>query len=97
MGCNYKNDRMRSIRFQGQALNVTVTQVYAPTTDAEENIVDQFYEDLLVLPRSTPKTDDIFIVGDWNAKVRNHTVDGVTGKFGVSKTNEAGQRFLKNC
>ena len=68
-GCNLKNDRMISVRFQGKPFNATVIQVYAPITDAEEAEIDQFYEDLQDLLELTPKKDVLFIIGDWNAKV----------------------------
>ncbi|XP_049946671.1 craniofacial development protein 2-like [Schistocerca serialis cubense] len=97
IGCKYKNDRMMSIRLQGQPLNITVIQVYAPTTDAEKEIIDQFYGDLQELLLSTPKKDIVFIVGDWNAKVGNEAVEGITGKYGLGTTNEAGQRLLEFC
>ncbi|XP_068083183.1 craniofacial development protein 2-like, partial [Anabrus simplex] len=97
MGCNFKTDRMMSVRFQGQPFNITVIQIYAPTTEAEEEDIDQFYEDLRELLQLTPKKDVVFIIGDWNAKVGNQTVDGVTGKFGLGTTNEAGQRLLEFC
>ena len=69
LGCNLKNDRMISVRFQGKSFNITVIQVYAPTSNAEEAEVEWFYEDLQKLPELTPKKDVFFITGDWNAKV----------------------------
>ena len=69
LGCNLKNDRMISFRFQGKPFNITVIQVYAPTSNAEEAEVERFYEDLQDLLELTPKKDVLFIVGDWNAKV----------------------------
>ena len=66
---NLKNDRMISIRFQGKPLNITVIQVYAPTSNAEETEVERYYEDLQDLLELTPKKDVLFIIGDWNAKV----------------------------
>ena len=69
LGCNLKNDRMISVRFQGKPFNVTVIQVYAPTSNAEEAEVEQFYENLQDLLEVTPKKDVLFITGDWNAKV----------------------------
>ena len=68
-GCNLKNDRMISVHFQGKPFNITVIQVYAPTSIAEEAEVGWFYEDLKDLLGLTPKKDVIFIIGDWNAKV----------------------------
>ena len=78
LGCNLKNDRMISVRFQGKPFNITVIQAYAPTSNAEEAEVERFYEDLLEL---TPKKDVIFIIEDWNAKVGSQETPGVTGKY----------------
>ena len=69
LGCNLKNDRMISVRFQGKPFNITVIQVYAPTSNAEEAEVEWFYEDLQDLLEITSKTDVPFIIGDWNTKV----------------------------
>ena len=66
--CNLKNYRMISVHFQGKPLNITVIQVYAPTSNAEEAEVEQFYEDLQDLLELTPKKDVLFIIRDWNAK-----------------------------
>ena len=73
---------MLLVHFQGKPLNITVTQVYTPTTDAEEAEVEQFYEDLQDLLELTPKKDVLFIIGYWNAKVGSQEIPGVTGKFG---------------
>ena len=77
-----KNDRMISVRFQGKPFNITVIQVYAPTSNAEEVEIERFYEDLQDLLEPTPKQDVPFITGDWNAKVGSRETPGVTGKFG---------------
>ena len=69
LGCNLKNDRMISVCFQGKPFSITVIQVYAPTSNAEEAEVEQFYEDLQDLLELTPKKDVLFITVDWNAKV----------------------------
>ena len=69
LGCNLKNDRMISVRFQGKPFNITVIQVYGPTSNTEEAEVEWFYEDLQDLLELTPKKDVLFIIGDWNAKV----------------------------
>ena len=69
LGCNLKSDRMISIRFQGKPFNITVIQVYAPTSNTEEAEVERFYEDLQDLLGLTPKKDVLFIIGNWNAKV----------------------------
>ena len=84
---------MISVCFQGKPFNITVTQVYAPTSNAEEAEVERFYEDLKDLLELTPKKDVLFIMGDWNAKVGTQT-PGVTGKFGLGIRNEAGQRLI---
>ena len=68
LGGNLKNDRMVSVHFQGKPFNITVIQVYAPTSDAEEAEVEWFYEALQHLLELTPKKDVLFIIGDWNAK-----------------------------
>ena len=81
---------MISVHFQHKPFNITVIQVYAPTTNAEEAEADQFYEDLLEL---TPKKDVFFIIGGWNAKVGSQEIPGVPGKFGLAVQNEAGQRL----
>ena len=69
LGCNLKNDRMISVCFQGKPFNITVIQVYAPASNAEEAEVEWFCEDLQDLLELTPKKDVLFIIGDWNAKV----------------------------
>ena len=83
---------MISIRFQGKPFNITLIQVCAPTSNAEEGEVERFYEDLQNLLELTPKKDVLFIIGDWNAKVGSQETPGVTGKFGLGVWNEAGQR-----
>ena len=69
LGCNLKNDRMISVRFQSKPFSITVIQVYAPTSNAKEAEVERFYENLQDLLELTPKKDVLFIIGDWNAKV----------------------------
>ena len=93
LGCNLKNDRMISVCFQGKPFNITVIQVYALTSNAEEAKVERFCEGLQDLPERTPKIDVLFILGDWNAKVGSKETPGVTGKFGLGVQNEAGQRL----
>ena len=86
-----QNDRMISLCLQGKPFNITVIQVYAPTSNAKEAEVERFYEDLQDLLEQTPKKDVLFIIGDWNAKVGSQETPGVTGKFGLGIWNEAGQ------
>ena len=81
---------MISVRFQNKPFNITVIQVYAPTTNAEEVKVERFYEDIQDLLELTTKKDVLFIIGDWNAKVGSQGKPGVTGKFGLGIWNEAG-------
>ena len=88
-GCNLKNNRMISVRFQGKPFTITVIQVNAPATNAEEAKVKWFYEDLQDLLELTPKKDILFIIGDWNAKIGSQEIPGVTGKFGLGVQNEA--------
>ena len=84
---------MISVHFQSKLFNITVIQVYAPTSNAEEAEVEWFYEDLQDVLELTPKKDVLFIIGDWNAKVKNQEIPGVTGKFGLGVQNEAGQKL----
>ena len=88
---------MISVHFQGKQFNITVIQVYTPTNNAEEAEVEQFYEDLQELLELTPKRDVLFIIGDWNAKVRSQETPGVTGKFDLGVQNEAEQRLIEFC
>ena len=81
--CNLKNDRMISVRFQDKPFNITVSQVYAPTSNTEEAEVEQLYEDLQDLLELKPKKDVLFIIGNWNAKVGSQETPGITGKFGL--------------
>ena len=97
LGCNLKIDRMISVHFQRKSFNITVIQVYAPTSNAEEAEVERFYEDLQDLLEPTPKKDVLFIIGDWSAKVGSQELPGVTGKFGLGVQNEAGQRLIEFC
>ena len=90
--------RRISVCFQGKPFNITVIQVYAPTSNAEKTEVEQFYEDLQDLVELTPKKRCPFlIIGDWNAKVGSQERPGVTGKFGLGVQNEAGQRIIEFC
>ena len=86
---------MQSQCFQGKPFNITVIQVYAPTSNAEEAEVERFYEDLQDLLELTPKKDVLFIIGDWNAKVGGQEIPGVTGKFLLGVQNEAGKRLIR--
>ena len=88
---------MISVRLQGKPFNITVIQVYAPTSNAEETEVERFYEDLQDLLELTSPKDVLFIIGDWNAKARSQETPGVTGKFGLGLWNEAGQRLIGFC
>ena len=86
---------MISVHFQGKPFNITVIQVYAPTTNAEEAEVERLYEDLQDHLELTPKKDVLFSIGDWNAKVGSQETPGVTGKFGLGIRNETGQRLIE--
>ena len=88
---------MISVQFQGKPFNITVIQVYAPTSNTEEAEVEQFYEDLQDLFELTSKKDVFFIIADWNAKVGSQETPGVTGKFGLGIRNDAGQRPIEFC
>ena len=97
LGCNLKNDRMISIHFQGKSFNITVIQICAQTSSAEEAEVEWFYEDIQDLLELTPQKDALFIIRDWNAKVGSQEIPGVTGKFSLGVQNEAGQRLIEFC
>jgi len=81
---------MISVHFQGISFNITVIQVYALTSKAEEAEIEWFCEDLQDLLELTPQKDVLFIIGDWNAKVGSQEIPGVIGKFGLGVQNEAG-------
>ena len=88
---------MISVHFQDKPFNITIIQVYALTSKAEEAEVERFYEDLQDLLELTPKKDVFFIIGDWNAKVGSQETPGVTGKFDLGIWNEAGQKLIEFC
>ena len=88
---------MISVCFQGKPFNITVIQAYTPTSNAEEEEIEWFYEDLQDILELTSKKDVLFIIGDWNAKVRSQETPGVTGKFGLGVQNEVGQRLIDFC
>ena len=83
-----------SVRFQGKPFTITVIQVYAPTSNAEEAEVERFYEDLQDLLELTPKKDVLYITGEWNAKVGSQEIHGVTGKFGLGYKTKQGKGFF---
>ena len=85
------------VHFQGKPFNITVIQVYFPTTNVKEAEVEQFYEDLQDLLELTHQKDVVFITADWNAKVGSQETPGVTGKYGLGMWNEAGQRLTEFC
>ena len=97
IGLNLKNDRMISIRLQGKPFNITVIQVYDPTSNAEEAEVERFYEDIQYLLELTPKKDILFTIRDWNAKIESQKIPGVTDKFGFPLQNESGKRLIEFC
>ena len=88
---------MISVHFQGKTFNITVTQVYAPTSNTEEAEVEQFYEELQDLLELTPKKDVLFIIGDWNTKVGSQETRGIRGNFGLGIQNELGKRLIEFC
>ena len=88
---------MISVHFQGKPFSITVIQVYAPSSNAEEAEFEWFYEDLQELLEITPQKDVLFNIGDWNAKVGCQEIPGITGKFGLGVQNEAGQKLTEFC
>ena len=97
LGFNLKHDRKISVCFQGKPFNITVSQVYAPTSNVEEAEVEWFCEDLEDLLELTPKKDVLFIIGGWNAKLGSQEIPEVTGKSGLGVQKEAGQRLTEFC
>ena len=97
LGCNLKDNRMISVRFQGKPFNIMVSQVCALTSSTEEAEVEQFYENIQDLLELKPPKDVIFTIGDWNAKIGSQETPGVTGKFGLGIQNKVGQRLLEFC
>jgi len=97
LGCSLKNNRMISVCFRGKPFNITVIQVYAPNSNAEEAEVEWFCEDLQDLLELTPKKDVLFIIGDWNAKVGSQETPRVSGIFGLGIGNEAGRSLIEFC
>ena len=93
--------KMISVHLQGKPFNITVIQVYAPTSNAEEAKVEWFYEDLQDLLELTPQKDALFIIGDWNAKVGSQEIPGITDKFGLGVTEQsrakANRILLREC
>ena len=85
---------MISVHSQRKPFNITVIQVYAPTSNTEEAEVERFYEDLQDLLELTPKKHILFVIGDWNAKVGSQEIPGVTGKVGLGSQNEAGEKLI---
>ena len=92
-----KNDRMISVHLQGKPFNITIIQIYNPSSNTKEAEVEWFYEDLQDLLEWTPKKDVFFIIGDCNKKVRSQETLGVAGKFGLGVQNEAWQRLTEFC
>ena len=88
---------MISVRLQGKPFNITVIQVYALASNAEEAEVESFYEGLQDLLELTPQKDVLFTIGDWNAKVGSQETPGVAGKFSPAVQSEAGQRLTEFC
>ena len=89
LGCNLKNDKMNIVGFQSKPFNITVIQIYAPTTNAKKTEVEWFYEDLQDLLEIMPKKFVLVFIGDWNVKAGSQELPGVTGKFGFGVQNEA--------
>ena len=96
LGCSLKNGKMISVCFQGKAFNITVIQVYAPTTNIKEAETERFYEDLQDLPEVTPKKDVLFIIGDWKVKIGSQEIPG-QASLGLGVQNEAGQKLTEFC
>ena len=94
--CSLKNDRTIFVYFQGKPFNITVIQVYAPTTNAEESMLNGCMKTYKTL-ELTPQKDILFIIGDWNGKVGSQEIPGVSGKFGLGVQKQAGQMLTEFC
>ena len=88
---------MISVHFQDKPFNITVVQVYAPTSNAEEAEVEWFYEDLQDILELIPKKGVLLTIGDWNAKVESQETPGLTGKFVLGVQSDTGQRLIEFC
>ena len=95
--CNFNNDRMISVCFQGKPFSIKVIQVYALNSNVEEAKIEWFYEELQDSLELTPENDVLFIIGDWNAKVGSQEIPGETGKFSLGVQNEAGKKLIEFC
>ena len=91
LGCSLKNNRKISVRFQGKPFNITVIQVYAPTSNTEKAEVERFYEDLQDLLELTPQKVVLFIIGYWNAQLGSQETRGVTGKLALDYSMKRGK------
>ena len=97
LGCNLKDERLISVRFQGKQFNIMIIHAFAPVRNAEEAEVEWHYEDLQDLLELISKKDVLFITGDWNAKVGSQETHGVSRKFGLGVQNEPRQRLIEFC
>ena len=91
------NDRIMAIQIRGKPLNLTLIQVYAPTTDATEDEIELFYAEIHKTLKQTSKKDIVYLMGDFNAKVGNKEETNIIGKFGLGERNEAGERLFQFC
>ena len=97
IGFNPVNNRISTIRIQCKLINITVVQVYAPTSSSEEEDIAAFYETVQSVIEHTPSGDSLYISGDWNAKVGKYISNGVTGNFGLGERNERGDQLVEFC
>ena len=97
LGYNIVNDRIITLKLQGHPFNTSIIQIYAPTTDAYDDVIEQVYTELQEVLDNIPKKDMLFLIGDWNAKVGNIEEKGVTGRFGLGEQNAAGERLIEFC
>ena len=97
MGSNPVSDRIATIRLQCKPVNMTVLQVYAPTSTAEEGDMEEFYEKVQHVVDETPRGDVLYVIGDWNGKVGQDETNGTTGRFGLGERNERGDQLVEFC
>ena len=97
MVLNPVNDRIATIRIQCKPINITVVQVYAPTSSSVEEDIEAFYEIVQSVIDQTPSRDSLYIIGDWNAKVGSDISNGITGNFGLGERNDRGDELVEFC
>ena len=97
MGFNLINDRISTICIQCKPINITLVQIYAPTSSSEEENIEDFYDTVQSIIYQTPSGNSIYIIGDWNVKVGKYIANGITGNFGLGERNKRGDQLVEFC